>query len=78
MFTADYLLGRRFTMNLYLGNTIAGSLDITIVGFDPANARVRVHSDDGQKEYWSLDDVRALIQGGGLVESINGAPFVNR
>lgn len=75
-YDADYLLGRRYTMPVYIGNTIAGHLDVTIVGVDPERSRVRVHGENGQREYWKLAEFIALVEGGELVESILGGPFV--
>lgn len=75
MFTADYLLGRTFTMPIYIGNTIGGFLDITVVAFDPQQKRIRVHGEDGSKAYWSLSEFRALLLEGDLQES-EAAPSV--
>jgi hypothetical protein len=73
-YTADYLLGRRYTMSLYRGNTIAGAIDVTVTGVH--GCRARVHGEDGSRAWWSLNELIALIQDGQLVESVNGAGFV--
>ncbi len=76
-FTADEELGRVYTLPVYIGNTIAGFLTVTIAGWDPQSRRVRLHSDDGGKSWISMDEFRALVDGGQMKEAPMAAPFVN-
>lgn len=74
-YTADRMLGRRYQMPIFIGNTIGGFLDVSIVGWDPQGSRVRVHCDNGERAWWALDDVIALINGGQL-EEVAAVAFV--
>lgn len=66
-YTADYLLGRRYSS--------ADAPDITITGLDPQARTVRVHCLDGQRAHLPLDQVIEAIRSGAWVES-DKAPFV--
>lgn len=72
--TPDWIVGRPFEMNHYVGNTIAGRLLLTAVAWDPKKG-IRMHESNGAREWWSLRDVRRLLEAGQLVEGEH-APFV--
>jgi hypothetical protein len=75
MFDADYLLGRVYSLAIYCGNSITGFAAITVVAFDPQAETVRVHCENGEREYWPITDLIAMINAGELVES-DLPPFV--
>lgn len=73
MFEVDRLLGSVYTMPIYIGNTIAGSVDVTITALD--GPRVRIHCENGEKAWIPLVEMIALVEGGEMVEAMR-APFV--
>jgi hypothetical protein len=73
---ADWLLGRRFSFVRTDDDGNVTSNDITIVSFDTFRERVRIHGDDGSRDWFPFASIVKMFQQGVIVESDKGGPFV--